>query len=315
MKRLLQWLGLAPLIASLFLWGCDQPNSKTTTVVHADGSFDRTVEIQTPFDFPKHSADSHRLSHATKTRILAAIGKACVLPISGGRIFRAPEPPAQANLMNFAKPHAGWTIHKHYARGETAVHDVVKSPKGEAVLANEAYVHPLDNGRWEFVERYHWIGRPLPDSDFLCPPIRAVFKRCLGDGTPPSEVDGFTERFLKEYIDLVFDSRSSKTTMKSGRGAAYAKSLAGACRAAAEVRATPKIVDELAKMPKKESDKIDDFFLSRNWPFQTVAVDVRIPGQVFQTDAERDRKGYLTWSFVPVVAASKDVVLTVIYRP
>jgi hypothetical protein len=291
------------------------PASKTSTVVHADGSFERTVELAPELRWPVPPRGSHRARPISRTAVLKSIRRDFSLSDGDGKVIRRQD-----------QRHEGpwWRRQRSYVRGETASHDVIiKSPKGKAVIANEAYVRPLGDGRWAFVERYHWIGESLTDRDFLEPMVRAMTKQALGPGASTSDIDSFSERIDRVFLEATFKrtlpASPSNAKTKAEQAAEEEASLAGMIRRAAvsdaEARAATRLAHHVMHPTKAETQAFLKPQPPSPWPKPFIQVDVRVPGKVLQTDAETVGKGHYSWSFSSASVAVKDVVLSVVYRP
>jgi len=317
MNRLFALAALATLTGSLFLGGCGSPlpASKASTVVHADGSFERTVELSPDLRWPIPPRGSHRTLPVSKAAVLRTIRRDFSMPDADGKVMRHQD-----------QQHAGpwWNSRRSYSRGEAAVHDIViKSPKGEPVIANEAYVRPMGDGRWVFVERYHWIGKPPRDRDFLDPTTRVFTKQALGPGASTLEIDSFSERIEKVFLEATFRPERPKSLSQAKTKAEQAAEeeawMAGMIRRAAVNDSESQAASRLAHRYMNPTKADTEAFMKSQktpspWPKPYLQVDVRVPGRVVQTDAFTDGKGHYSWSFSCAAVAVKDVVLSVVYR-
>ncbi len=290
--------GLTFVGTVLVLGGCS--GSTTETTVHRDGSFDRTVVLKT------QSRGDDRTVRAKVHRISTIF----VLPAFHGQAVTDPKHPDQD---------PAWVVKRHYASGQLAVHDVViKSSKGQRVVANEAKVSPLGKDRWLFTERYHWVGRPITDNDFMDPGVRWRVKGALGPNADTETIDRLTVRGMRDFVEIGTGLNASFLTDHGGDtdkklASAIAARLKQQASNEVERSASQAVAEAIALKSKEESSQKNPFLSAIDLPVTTEEIAVRVPG-VIETTNGLQSEGQVKGVFLSVALLTGDITLSVVYH-
>ena len=309
-------LTLFGLAAVLVIGGCAQPTATTITVVHRDGSFDRRVELAPA---PPAGYSGTHPPRVTKAKAAHELATTFAFRRSDGKMVRDPHHRVQTPY---------WVSKRHFEFGEIAVHDVViKSEKGRQAVANEASVRPLGDGRWVFTERYHWLGKPLTDKDWVNPELHKATQNALGPGFDSAEIDKLAVRLSKDAFALVSqpkilmkllqdDSNKDKGEKAEAQFVQLIEQRLNAQAASSAEKEASHRLAELVRSGKEPHSNFDPLPRGVDMPSNAfIEVKVRVPGKVLSTDAELDKDGLWTWSVMSTAPILNDVECRLVFRP